>query len=127
MPIENMHIQKARRPRGMSYPLRSSFIAEALQKNGITLDTQLIYYPGGIFFDAHFWPPSPNVPYERLYVRAAAVPAAQARGARQYIEGTVVPELIAWLQDIISRAPNSPVRREKHYFYREPPPVLRPA
>jgi hypothetical protein len=30
MPIKNMHIQKATRP------LRSSFLADALQKNGIT-------------------------------------------------------------------------------------------
>jgi hypothetical protein len=119
-----MHIQKDKRPRGMSYPLRSSFLAEALQKNGITLDVQLIHNLSGIFFDVHFWPPTPNVPYERLYVRTAAVPVTQARVARQYIEGTVVLELIAWVTDIISRPPNSPIRRERQYFRAELPGSL---
>ena len=123
MQTEQMRIQKAKLPRGMSHPLRSSFLADALQKNGITLHTDLNHNPSGAFLDAYFWPPKPYAPQERLYVRAAAVPAAQASVARQHMEDIVIPELIVWILDIISRAPNSPVRREEQYFRRERPQV----
>lgn len=113
-----MRIEKSPLPKGMSYVLKSSVLERALSEAGIELDTTLIHGPGGIFFDAHFWPPNQNVAHERLYVRAGAVQASVAREARAYIDSSVVPEFVAWVKSILALPNNAPVRREQQYFVR---------
>jgi hypothetical protein len=99
----------------------------ALQRGGITLSTHLIHGGSHAFFDAFFWPVRRNVPYERLYVRVGTVPSMRKQFARQYLEGTVVPQFIAWVQGIVSLPPNSPVRREQQCFWRDLPPDPTPS
>jgi len=111
-------IEKAKLPKGMSYVLRSSILEHALQEAGLAIDTTVTHGPSLIFFDAFFWPPHANAPVERLYVRAGAVTASQAHEARSFIENSVIPDLISWLQGILALPANSPVRREKQEFYR---------
>ena len=106
-----MLIEKAKCPKGMSYPLRSSVLEQALGEAGIEMDVHLIHRPSPIFFDAFFWPPRPNVPHERLYVRASAVPGARAREARELVETRVVPELVVWVRSLLALPTDSPIRR----------------
>jgi 3-mercaptopyruvate sulfurtransferase SseA len=102
-----MYIEKSKLPKGMSYPLKSSVLETALDSGGITLNTHLIYYGiGKFFFDAHFWLTNQNVPYERLYIRTSAVPAADATDARTFMTTTVIPEFVTWVQGILSLPPN---------------------
>jgi hypothetical protein len=113
--------EKAKLPKGMSYPLRASFLINALAAANLTIDTQLINAPSRIFLDAHFWPPNAAVPHERLYVRASAVLAQEASAAREYVESSVIPELIAWIQQLLSLPEQSPTRASQQYFRREWP------
>ena len=64
-------------PKGHSYPLKPLMLEAALASAGIDIDVHLRRSPGDLF-DAHFWPPNPNVPKERLYVRAGSVPVDRA-------------------------------------------------
>lgn len=106
----------------MGYPLKSSVLENALMSAGITLHTHLIQRPGKIFFDAHLWPPNPNIPYERLYIRASAVPTEKGQTARDYLETVVIPDLISWINNLLAQPPNSTQRRERgDYFRRDLP------
>jgi hypothetical protein len=87
----------------------------------IGFDAHLIYGVSRIFFDAHFWPPNPNVPYERLYIRIGAVPAKQAREIREFVQAAVIT---TWVQNIISLPANSPIRRKKQCFRYDLPPRM---
>ncbi|BDP41835.1 hypothetical protein DAETH_18040 [Deinococcus aetherius] len=116
-----MRIEKGPLPKGMSFILKSSTLERALTEADIKIDTHLIHGAGGIFFDAHFWPPNANVGYERLYVRAGAVPSGVGQAARIYVEGSVLPDLMDWLAGILALPKNSPIRREKQYFGRSRP------
>jgi hypothetical protein len=109
-------IGKPKAPKGMGYPLKSSVLVAALAEAGISIDLQLSFNDGHIFFDAFFWPPNPNVPYERLYVRAGAVPANEIRDARLDLENVVLPGLVAWMKEILALPKNAPRRREKQSF-----------
>ena len=102
-------------PKGHSYPLEPSFLEEALASAGIAIETHLIRNPGNLF-DAHFWPPNQNVPYERLYVRAGSVPIEDATNARSQVENHAVPTLVKRVGDILAQAPESPMRREKQHL-----------
>lgn len=113
-----MQIEKAKLPKGMSYALRSSVLERAICEAGIDIATTLRHGPNHILFDAFFWPPNPNFPFERLYVRAGAVPASHAHEARLFVESSVIPDLISWLQGILALPSNSPIRRERQEFYR---------
>jgi len=114
-----MHIENAKLPRGMSYPLKTAFLAETLRTAQIELDTSLVRGTSGALFEAHFWPPNPDVGYERLFLRACAVAAADSSKARAYLETSVVPEFIAWVRAILSAPMNSPARRDQQYFVRK--------
>ncbi|MEF2277712.1 hypothetical protein V3W47_05320 [Deinococcus sp. YIM 134068] len=111
-----MKSEKGPLPRGMSFVLKPSILAQALAEAELSVDTHLVRGVGGIFFDAHFWPPNENVGYERLYVRAGAVANSLSQAARLYVENTVLPKLTAWLADILALPVASPIRREKQYF-----------
>jgi hypothetical protein len=110
-----MHIAKAKLPKGMSYPLKSSVLAEALSVAGIAVDTQLLFSPNHQFFEAFFWPPNANVPYERLYLRTGTVQGADGHAAREHISKVVIPEFIKWAQSILSLPANSPSRRSEQH------------
>jgi hypothetical protein len=96
-------------PKGHSYPLKPTVLEAALASANVLIDLHLIRGPGDLF-DAHFWPPSANVPYERLYVRAGSVPREKAAEARQRMETIVIPRLIEWLANILAQDLKSPTR-----------------
>ncbi|ATY31268.1 hypothetical protein [Sphingomonas psychrotolerans] len=107
-----MKSETAKRPKGQSYPLKSSKLEEVLASAGVSIDVYLIRSPGPLF-DAFFWPPNPNVPYERLYVRAGSVPIEQAADARREIEATALPKLAQWIARILAADRKSSLRREQ--------------
>lgn len=107
-----MKSETAKLPRGESYPLKPSVLDAALTTAGISIDTNLVRSPGKIF-DAYFWPPNPNVPYERLFIRIGSVPAEKAQDARDRMKCEVLPALTKWVGDILAQDPKSPIRREQ--------------
>lgn len=111
-----MLIKKDRLPKGLSFVLRSSVMEEAFRSAGITTDASLHHLCSGIFFDAYFWPPNPNVAYERFYIRAGVAPSSQAREARDFAERIVIPRFVAWAGHLLSLPLNSPTRRDPQHF-----------
>ena len=96
-------------------------ILAALVAGGINIDTSLSYVIGQIFFDANFWVPNQNVPYERLSIRAGAVPSAIANDARVFMNTSVIPQMVAWVKGILALPSNSPIRQEQQSFRRQLP------
>ena len=107
-----MQSETAKLPKGHSYPLKPTALEATLATADIGIDLHLIRSPGDLF-DAHFWPPSDNVPHERLYVRAGSVPKEQAAEARHRMETVVIPSFVKWIAAILAQHRNSPVRRER--------------
>ena len=89
----------------------------------VPFNVHTIQGPFAFLLDAYFWPPNPNIKYERIYVRVGAVPSTEARWVREYLESTAIPELVAWAQQIASLPLNSPARRETQHFSRGLPSV----
>ena len=115
----NPVIEKQKLPKGMTYSLKSSFLFGALADAGIGFHVHLLYAGYGWLFDAHFWPSNHRVPYERLYLRAGAIPSSQAKAAREFLENTVIPQFIQWALAIARLPTNSPIRREQQLFFRD--------
>jgi len=113
-----MHISKEKLPRGLSYPLKSGALEKAFSEAGITLDCSVNYIarPGDV--TAQFWPPNPNVRFERIYITIYAVASDSVENARARMQGNVLPKLVSFLLEIIVLPPNSPIRREKQTFQR---------
>jgi hypothetical protein len=105
-----MRSQTGKLPKSESYVLKPSVLGAALAAAGVAIDIHLVRNPGPLFA-AHFWPPNQNVPYERLYVQAGSVPRERAAAVRRHVADVVVPQIVAWIADILSRDIASPVRR----------------
>src|SRR3569623_570539 len=106
-----MKSETAKLPKGQSYPLRPSVLRAALADAGLSIDTHLIRSPGNLF-DAHFWTPNENVPYERLYVRFGSVPSPDLASKRIRVEAEALPSLLRWIEGILALPSISPIRRE---------------
>ncbi len=102
----------AKLPKGQSYPLRPSKLEEALASAGLSIDVYLTRAPGR-FFNAHFWPLSADIPYERIYIQAGSVPSDEASNARAEIETSALPALVRWIRGILAQDEKSPARRER--------------
>ena len=111
-----MLIEKDKIPKTSSFVLRSSALEEAMKSAGITVETTLRHLNSPVLFTAYFWPPRPNVPHDRFFIRAGCVPNAQAKDTRILVESEVVPEFIAWASNILSLPSNSPIRRSDQVF-----------
>lgn len=105
----------AKLPKGQSYPLRPSKLEGGLAAASLSIDVYLTR-TSGRFFYAHFWPRSPNIPYERIYVQAGSVLSDEASGARAEIESTALPALVRWICGIMAFDEKSPARREPQGF-----------
>lgn len=114
-----MKSEKAKLPKGMSYPFKPSMLEAALAGANVNIDTHLVRGPGELF-DAHFWPPNENISIERLYVRAGTVAIAEASDARRKIENEMIPALTDWVRAILAQDRNSPTRREQQYLNLRP-------
>ena len=110
-----MKCETGKLPRGQRYPLNASMLAAALAEAGIEIDVHLVRSPGSLY-DAHFWPPSPNILYERLYIRVGSVLTERAADARRLMADLLLPRLVQWLGEILAADPKSPIRRERQHF-----------
>lgn len=117
-----MLIEKGRIARDRSFALKSSVLERALADAEIVTHTSLVHGDGRIFFDAYFWRPTFNVPYDRFYVRAGAVDRRAAPEARAFMESEVVPAFIAWARAALVVSPNSTTYHRETYFSRSYPP-----
>jgi len=67
------------------------------------------------------WPPTPRVPYERLYIRSSAVPNQEAHATRLHVSSVVIPDLIVWINGILTLYNNAPGRAQEARFVRQAP------
>ena len=112
----HVHIEQARLPKTLSYPARSSQIEAALAAASVRLDTQLTFSISKIFFDAHFWPATRRISYERLYIRVGTVKAADAQAARAFMVEQALHEMVSWIGEVLALPVESPARATEHYF-----------
>lgn len=113
-----MNVHKDKLPKGLSYPIQTGALADALEEADVTLDCTVNYHNNlGTGFTAWFWPPNPNVEYERLYLTIGAVRAEEASELRQRMSEAVLPEFISWIRGLLALPANSPVRREQQEFH----------
>lgn len=100
-------------PKGYGYVLKPSTISDALQSAGLDINAHLVRSHGRRLFDAHFWPPNPDVPYERLYMTTGTAGANDLPELRRKAERDALPMLVRWISTILSADPRSPLRREQ--------------
>jgi len=104
--------QTGKIPRGYGYVLKPSSLANALRAAGFEIDVHLRRNHGTPLFNADFWPPNPNVPYERLYITAGTMPAHSLPEIRERVEREAIPYLVSWISDILTCDSKSPIRRQ---------------
>lgn len=109
--MPNLTSETGKLVRDRSHVLKPSAISQALETAGLTIDTHLVRGLSHGFIDAQFWPAG-RIPYDRFYVTVGTVPRERAQQARLFVEQEALPNLIAWIADILGRDPRSPVRRE---------------
>jgi len=114
--LKNFTTEKGPLPKNYGYPLRSSFLLQALEEGNVPFGVNLIQRNISSCISVDFWPPNPNVDYERLYIVTGAVPSAEVHSVRDFLETTGIPQLVSWAQQIATLPLNSPRRREKQHF-----------
>lgn len=99
-------------PQGYGYVLNPSSLFDALSVAGVEIEVHVVRRHGTRLFDAHFWPPSPNVPRERLYVVVGTIIARDLQDFRQRVKFEAIPNLVRWISNLVALDLKSPVRRQ---------------
>ena len=102
-------------PKRYGYVLKPSSLVNALRAAGVEIDVQLTRHHSKGLFDVHYWAPSPNAAYERLYITSGTVMVEDLKVIRTKVDNEAIPELVEWISNILSFDPNSPVRRHNQY------------
>lgn len=112
-------ISKPKIPKEYSYVLKTSQLEEILIQNKIVIHVDLEYWLPqeiGTILEAYYWQPNSNVPYNRLYVRAGALPNKDVKGAKEAMVATVFPAFIKWLNFYLKLPDNAPQLNKDPYF-----------
>jgi hypothetical protein len=80
------------------------------------IDTYLERGHSQRLFNADFWPPNPNVPYERLYISCGDALSADLPELRNRVQQESLPRLVDWIVAILELDLQSPIRREKQWI-----------
>lgn len=119
-----MNSTTERLAKGFGYACKPSIVEAALSANGRDVDWRLSRSATATFFECFFWPPNPDNPGERLYLRAGAVPSPAVGAARRFLEAEVLPAFVSWVDAIMALPAGSTVRREQQHFERTLPAEL---
>lgn len=114
-----MIIRKKKKPKHLSYVLKTSLIEKAFEEERISIHTELNYSVSqsmGHILSAFYWIPNENVDYPRLYAIAGVVPNNEHKHAYELLISDVIPSFIEWIREIVSLPLNSPFLDEKPYF-----------
>jgi hypothetical protein len=112
-------VSKPRLSKDLSYALKTSELARALDDANIDIHVDLVYWKPqvlGSMLEAQYWLPNENVSYPRVYVRAGCIPAMQRAVASESLSNTALPRFIDWLRSILSLPPNTPKPAGTLYF-----------
>ena len=114
-----MTISKPPIRKGLSYVLKTSWLQQIMEENGLNCHVDLNYWvpqSGGSILEAEYWLPNANIPYPRVYVRAGALPSDQRRVAADSMLNTVLPAYAKWLGAVLKLPRNSPALHAKPWF-----------
>lgn len=90
-------------PKGRSYPLKPSVLADAVKRAGITIPVELVRWDRYEYaLVARFNPPGliPGENGESIWLRCRSVPAERAAEARTVVAAQAIPQFIEWARGI---------------------------
>ena len=116
------YISKQKIPNNYSYVLKTGQLKKILDDNNIQIHIDLNYcfaFSTELcsIFEALYWLPNENIPYDRVYIRAGALPKENIFIAREKLEKKVLPEFVIWIKNILSLPYNSTLLKHGLRFH----------
>ena len=115
-------VEKPKTWKGLSYPLKTSMLTDALVKNKIDCNIHLIYWTpqqrdkNYNLLECHYWLANENVDYDRFYIRAGVVKSENRKLAETLLTNEVIPKLIEFIKTKIEQQTNSTIKEKQNYF-----------
>ena len=115
-------IEKPKLSKGLSYPLQTSMLKDAIEETGIDCNIDLHYWNpnripvGETILECFYWLPNENIDYDRFYVRAGTVKSKNRKIAQELLKEKVIPNFIEWIKKIKSLPVNSTKLKHNMYF-----------
>lgn len=115
-------VDKPKTWKGLSYPLKTSTLKDAIDNAKIDSSIHLKYWTPQLhnetynILECEFWPASINVNYDRFYIRIGVVKSKDRKIAEDYLKMEVIPKLILFMKNKISLPDNSTKLKKGSYF-----------
>jgi hypothetical protein len=101
-----------------AFVLKTSQLEELLNRAHIETDVTLVYWKPqiiGSIFEAHFWLPNDHISYNRLYVRAGALPQKDISLARAGLQKDILPVFEKWITSIVELPIASSTYKDRYF------------
>lgn len=115
-------VEKPKTWKGLSYPLKSSVLKNALEIANVDCNIQLQYWTpqrrdeNYNILECEFWPANENVDYDRFYIRAGVVKSEKRKLAETLLINEGIPKLVELIKNKISLTSNSTSKTQTGYF-----------
>ena len=116
--MPDIHVRKEKLPRGLSHPMQTSILDEALRSAGLAIETHIYFSRSKRFFDASFRPADARESdaresIDQLILSVGTVPSEHRLEARHYVSVVVIPELVGWLAQLMNAPANFTLWQEQ--------------
>ena len=77
-------INKPKTYKGLSYPLKSSFLKQAMEEAELDIEVNLHYWTPqilGSILSVDYWLPNEHISGDRFFIRAGAIPSQSRKAA----------------------------------------------
>ena len=115
-------VEKPKTWKGLSYPLKTSMLKDAIDNSKIDCNIDLNYWTPQQFdetyniLECEFWGANSNVDYDRFFIRAGVVKSEDRKLAETLLRNEVIPKLIEFISSKVSQAFNSTLLSRQTYF-----------
>jgi hypothetical protein len=115
-------IDKPKTWKGLSYPLKTSLLKDAVENAQIDSTIHLVYWTPQKhdetynILECEFWPANKNFDYYRFYVRAGVVKSKDRKLVETLLKNEVIPKLITFMKNKVSQSDNSTGIEQSSYF-----------
>ena len=115
-------IDKPKTWKGLSYPLKTSMLKDAVENAKIISTIHLIYWTPKMYdetyniLECEFWPANKSFADNRFYIRAGVVKSQDRKLAETFLKNEVIPRLITFMQNKTSQSSDSSKLEQSSYF-----------
>jgi hypothetical protein len=111
-----LRIEKDKKPRDLSWILKSSVLEAAINTAGIQAEFTAKYWLNGPLLECFYWSSNEKSSNGRFYIRTGVCEGYERKDQQHAMETDVIPNFIEWARELVELPDNATELLKEPYF-----------